>query len=208
MAEGDGTRAQHLFAEDRALRVHHRERGVVADRTEVAQVIRDPLKLRHHRTHPYRARWRVELERRLDGESVHERIRHRTVPGRTRRNSAGVVYRLAAQQLLDAFVRIAEALFQSDNRLAARREPEMTGLDDPRMDRAHRNLMQTRPFSVEESVRWQGRLRSRLVGQWPLVWPAPVIKPMPLIRERRKVDAEQIADCALQARCGRMKDRE
>src|SRR5260370_32562496 len=101
MAEGDGTRAQHLFAQDRALRVHHRERGVVADRTDVTQVIRDPLKLRHHRTHPYRARWRVNLERPLYGDCADERIRHRTVPGRARRNSAGFVDSLAAQQLLD-----------------------------------------------------------------------------------------------------------
>src|SRR5260370_18606619 len=118
MAEGDGTRAQHLFAQDRALRVHHRERGVVADRTDVAQVIRDPLKLRHHRAHPYRARWRVELECRLHGESEDERIRHRTVPGRSRRNSPGGVHWLAAQQLLDAFVPRTKALFQPDALLA------------------------------------------------------------------------------------------
>ena len=196
------------FAQDRALRVHHRERSVVADRTDVAQVIRDPLELRHHRTQPHRARWRVELECRLHGASEDERIRHRTVPGHARRNSCGFVDRLVAEQLLDALVRIAETLFEPDYRFAARREAEMTGLDDPRMHRTDRNLMQTRALSLEKPVGRQRRVRSRRLGQWQVIGPASVIEPRPWIGQPDKFDAEQIADRPLQARCGRVKDRE
>src|ERR1019366_9355312 len=143
---------------------------------------RDPLKLRHHCSQPHCAYRGAELERCLHDSCENERIRHRAVPGHARRKSRGFVDRLAAQQLLDAFVGITEAFFEPDNRLAACREPEMTGLDDPRMHGTDRDLMQTRAFCVEELVGRERRLRSRPVGQWPLVWPASVVKPTSLIR--------------------------
>ena len=207
MAEGDGTGAQHLFAQDGALRVHHRERSVVANRADVTQVIRDPLELGHHRAQPHRARRRVELECRLHGASEDKRIRHRAVPGHARRNSRSIVDRFVAQQLLDALVGIAEALLEPDNGFAARREAKMSGLDDPGMHRTDRNLMQTRTLRLEKPVGRQRRARPRRLGQWRCTRPASVIDPRPRIGQPDKFDAEQIADRPLQARCRRVKDR-
>ena len=98
-------------------------------------MIRDPFKLRHHRAQRYRARWRTKLERSFHGAREGKRIRDGAVPGHARGNARRFGDRLAAQQLLDALVRVTEALFETDNRLPARGEPEMTGLDDAGMHR-------------------------------------------------------------------------
>ena len=49
MAEGEVSRLQDFLAQDSAMRVDHGERSVVADRAEIAEMIGDPLQLRHQR---------------------------------------------------------------------------------------------------------------------------------------------------------------
>ena len=49
MAETHRRRAQHALAQHGAMRQHDAERGIVADRAEIAEVVGDPLQLRHHR---------------------------------------------------------------------------------------------------------------------------------------------------------------
>ena len=49
MAEAGVRGAQHALAQDAAMRVHQRERGVVADRADIAEMIGEPLELGHQR---------------------------------------------------------------------------------------------------------------------------------------------------------------
>ena len=57
--------------------VHQRERRVVADRADVAEMIGEPLELGHQRAQPDRARRHLDAERRLDrareGEGIGDR---------------------------------------------------------------------------------------------------------------------------------------
>ena len=62
------------LAQDAAVGVHQRERGVVADRADVAEMVGEPLELGHQRAQPDRARRRLDAERRLDGAGEGERI--------------------------------------------------------------------------------------------------------------------------------------
>ena len=55
-----GGRAQHVFAQHRAMRQHDAERGIVADRAEVAEVVGQPFQFRHHAAQPHGARRRFD----------------------------------------------------------------------------------------------------------------------------------------------------
>ncbi len=67
-------RRQHAFAEDAAMGVDDRERGVVADRPDIAQMVGDPLELGHDAAQDLGAWRRINLHRPLDrageGEAV------------------------------------------------------------------------------------------------------------------------------------------
>ncbi len=66
MGEGSIGRGEQALAEDAAMRVDQRERGVVADRADIAEMIGDALELRHHAAQQPGARRRLDLERGLD----------------------------------------------------------------------------------------------------------------------------------------------
>ena len=51
-----------MFAEDAALRMHERERSIVADGADVAEMVGEPLKLGHQRTQIDGARRRTCLQ--------------------------------------------------------------------------------------------------------------------------------------------------
>ena len=44
--------AQHALTQDAAVRVHQRERGIVADGADVAEMVGEPLEFRQERTQP------------------------------------------------------------------------------------------------------------------------------------------------------------
>ena len=71
MAERGFGGAQDPFAQDSGVGVHQGEGRVVADRADVAEMVGDPLEFGHESAQPWRARRRLDPERRLDcaGES-------------------------------------------------------------------------------------------------------------------------------------------
>ena len=79
MTEAGGGAAQHAFAQHAAMRQHDAERRIVADRAEVAEVIGDPLQLRHHAAQPDGARRRFDAEGALHGAREGEGIGNRAV---------------------------------------------------------------------------------------------------------------------------------
>src|SRR5437764_3340208 len=67
MAESGICSSKHALAQDAAMRVDQGERGVVADCSDVAQMIGKPLKLGEQRSYPDRAIRNRKLQRRLGG---------------------------------------------------------------------------------------------------------------------------------------------
>ena len=116
---------QHALAQDAGLRVHHRERRIVADRADVAEMIGQPLEFRHQRAQVDRARRRLYLQRRFGGVREGEGIGDRAVAGGAAGELCRVVERRAGHQRLDALVHIAEPLLQSHDMLAIGGEAEM-----------------------------------------------------------------------------------
>ena len=150
MAEAGVGRAQHALAQDAALRMHEGERGVVADRADVAEMIGEPLELGHQRAQIARARRRFDVERRLDGVGEGDRIGDGAVAGGAPGKPRRLVDGRAGHQRLDALVHVAEALFEPHHGLAVGGEAEMARLDDAGMHRADRNLMQAFAFDRQK----------------------------------------------------------
>jgi hypothetical protein len=69
MSEADIGRAEHAFSQDGAMRLHQRERSVIADRPDIAEMIGETLELSHERTHPLCAGRRLDAEGCFNGAS-------------------------------------------------------------------------------------------------------------------------------------------
>ncbi len=81
MAEANVRRPQAALAQDAGLRMHQDERGVVADRADVAEVIGEPFELGHQGAQKNGARRNLHLSRSFDCIRKRKRVRDRAVAG-------------------------------------------------------------------------------------------------------------------------------
>ncbi len=189
MAEAGVRGAQHALAQHRGMGVHQRERGVVADRADIAEVVGDALQFRHQGAQPDAARGRLDAKRAFHRPHESDRIGDGAVAGGAGGEQRGALERSARHQRVDPFVDIAEPFLEPDDRLAARRESKMSGLDDSRVHRTDRNLMQPLALGGQESIGRHG-------GGGPLPpqrrgnRPASVIEPRPRIGRANRDEAE------------------
>ncbi len=141
------------------MRVKQSERGVVADRTNVAEMIGETFELRHQSAQIECAARHFDFERRFDGgrksPGIGDRAVARDATGKTRR----AIKRRIHHQPVDALMHIAEPLFEPDDDLAIRGETKMTGFDNARMHRPHRDLMQRFAFGRQKLIWRAGRRR-------------------------------------------------
>src|SRR6185437_2231091 len=119
---------------------------------EVAQVIRDPLALETERAKPDCARRRRDIREALDRLCVRPRVGDGAVPRDSSGELRAVDDRQRFEALLDALVRITEALLEAQHLLADDLEAEVAGLDDAGVYRPHRNLVDTLAFDPDERV--------------------------------------------------------
>src|ERR1700687_2992286 len=105
-------------------------------------MIRQTFEFRHERAQIMRPRRRFDVQRRFDGPSEGDAINHCTVAGGATSKSRRALKRSAGHQRLDAFVHIAEAFLEPGHGLARSGEAEMSWLDNARMNRSDRDLMQ------------------------------------------------------------------
>ncbi len=170
---------QRLLAQDAAVGVHERERGIVANGPDITEMVGETLELRHQRPQINRTRWNLDIHRCLDRMGKGERISDCAVArGPTgqacRRIDAG-----ARHQRLDALVHVAKALLQSNHRLAVGRKTEMPGFDDAGMNRADGNLVQTFARNGQECIRRAGLQRVTAMPERALHIPKAEIEPRP-----------------------------
>ena len=180
MAEAGVRGAQHALTQNAGLRVHDRERRIVADGADVAEMIGQPFELRHQRPQIERARRRRHVQRGLGRLRESERIGDRAVAGSARGQLRRAVEARARHQRLDAFVHIAEPLLQPYHVLAIGGEAEMPGLDDAGMHGPDRNLVQAFAFHRQKGVR-RGLLRRFLFAERMAHVPEPEIEPGPRV---------------------------
>ena len=133
--------------------VDDRERGVVADRADVAEMIGDALELGHDAAQDLGARRRIDLQRLLDRAGEGEAVGHGGIAGDARDHARRALDVGVGEQPVDALVHVAEPLLQPRHRLAVDAEAEMAGLDDAGVHRADRNLVQALALDRQEIVR-------------------------------------------------------
>ncbi len=107
-----------------------------------------------------------------------------------------MIQRRAGHQRFQPAVGVAEPRLQPHHRLAVGGEAEVAGLDDPRVHRPHRDLVQALALRAQEGV---GR-----AALWPAERPAAMVEPGPGVRRPFGFQSGQVADGALQADRGRV----
>ena len=196
--------AQHFFAQMAALRMHHGKGCVVADGADVAEVVRESFELRHERTQPNRALRYFDRMRGFDRPGKGNRVGHGAVAGNAPGQHRRPMHRHSRHQALRPLVHVTESRLEAHDGFAVRREPEVTGLDDARVYRTHRDLMQALTDCGEEDVRLGDARLVTLGAERARTFPRPVIEPRTLVGEPFRFHSPQVANGPLQANGGRM----
>ena len=152
VAEGTVRRGEHALAENPAMGMDQGKGRVVADRADIAEMIGDALKLRHHPAQHDGARRHSNVKRGFDGAREGKAERHRRIPGDPRDDARRLVEIDVGQEAVDALVHIAEPLLEPRHGLAIGGEAEMPRLDDAGMDRTDGNLMEPVAVHRQEFV--------------------------------------------------------
>ncbi len=134
------------------MRVHQGEGGIVADRADVAEMVGKPLEFGDQRPQPNRAIGYDELHGGLSGPRERIGIGDRAVARYAPGELDGALKIGSDHEPLDALVGVSQPLLQPDHGLAAGGKAEMSGLDDPRVHRTDRNLMQAVAFRRQEAI--------------------------------------------------------
>src|SRR5215470_4093402 len=184
--------------------MHERERCVVADSTDVTEMIGEPFQLGHQSPQILRARRRFNFECRFDcmreGDAVGNGAVARSAPSKLCRTLDG----RAGHERFNAFMDVAEALLEPRNGFASRGEAEVAGLDDSGMHRADRYLMQVLAFYREKCVsRSSNRSCAARTQRMPHV-PKAEIEPRPRVRSTNWFEPVQTENRAFGPDGGRM----
>ncbi len=128
-----------------------------------------------------------------------ERKGNRTVARGAGGELRGLFERRAGHQQLDAFMHVAQALFEARDGFAVGGEAEMAGLDDAGMHRPDRDLVQVFAFHRQKFV---GGIRGgHFAARAERMFDAPKaeVEPAPRVGQPHRLEAVEIADRALQA---------
>src|SRR3989454_10783766 len=190
MAEQRGIQAQQVFLEAPELEKPERQRDVVAEVAEVAQVIGNALELQQNAAQCRRARRKLSASRALDRHRPRPGVGDRRVPADAPGEARAFFERHGLEALLDPLVRVTESFLQPQNLLAHDREAEMPRLDDASVYRADRNLVHALSLDLDERIavvalRKAARdievlgQRKRAIGPGAMAQPFAVIGPVP-----------------------------
>src|SRR5215472_13706735 len=102
--------AQEQLLQPRELSEPEGKAGIVAQRTQIAQVVGDALELQIQRPQPRRPRGNLDLSDSLDGLTIRPGEGHSRVPRDARCEPVPFQYRKLSEALLDAFVNVTQAL--------------------------------------------------------------------------------------------------
>ena len=152
VAEADLGDAQDVLAQDAEVGVDERERGVVADGADVAEVVGCALQLRHQRAQIDGAGRGLQSERGLDGAGEGQSVGDRAVAGDAGGELGRFFQRRPAHQRILPLVHVAQPLLQAHYGLAVAGEAEMPGLDDAGMHGADGDLVQRRALGGVKGV--------------------------------------------------------
>ena len=189
---------QPVLAQARELRQAERQRGVVAERTEVAEVVGDAFSFQQQRPQPAGARRdrapRGCFQRHAVGPRVGNRRIARYAPGEAMRIERCQL----GEALLDPLVGVAQPLLQAQHLFADDRKAEMPWLDDAGVHRADRDLVDPVTGDANEGIvdhvrAFADRTLGILLAQGePVRGPGAVVEPRPRVACTDRDDPEQV----------------
>ena len=178
------------------------ERDVGANRADVRDVVVEALQFEAECAQPAGARRRFDSGSALEGMAEGRRVREARITGNTLGEANAVRDGQSFEEFLNALVHVKHAELQVEHRFARRAEQEVAGLDDARVDRAHRYLEDTFAFDLAEFVprpiegrelRAQFKILAQRVNFRPIV----VQNAAARVGMAEQFDAEQILDFTL-----------
>src|SRR2546426_3626294 len=202
MAEQRRIQAQQVFLEAPELEKPERQRDVVTEVAEVAQVIGDTLELQQDAAQRRRARWRLSAGRALDRHRPGPGVGDRRVPADAAGEARAFFERHGFEALLDPLVRVTKPFLQPQNLLAHDREAEMPRLDDASVHRADRYLVHALSLDLDEriavvSLRKAARDIEVLAQRKRAIGPGTMAQPFALIGAVLSMNAKQVVGSAL-----------
>ena len=196
---------QQLFLESGELGQAHSKARVVAQRAQIAQMIRKTLQLQGKRSQPY-CTWRyARSAHTLERLTISPRECDGGIAGDPRGQPVAFEQGQLGETPLDALVHIAEVLLEPEDLLAHDRKAEMARLDDARVHRSDRNLVDAFALDRHERVVINGK-RGMLIGNCRIAQgmegggPRSMTQPRPLIRIGA-MQAGEVGNGALHAAC-------
>ena len=120
--------------------VKQSEGRIIADRADVAEMIGEPFEFRHQGAEISRARRNGNFECRFHGGGKGPSIGDRAVARDPAGKARGLIERRIHHQPVDAFVHIAEPLFEPHDNFAIGGKAKMTGLDNAGMHGSRREF--------------------------------------------------------------------
>ena len=155
--------AQQLFLEPRELGESDSKARVIAQRAEVAQVIRKTLQLQGKRSQPCCTRRYARSAHTFERLTIGPRECDSRIAGDPRGQPVAFEQGQLGESPLDALVHISEVLLEPENLFAHDGKAEMARLDDARMHRSDRNLVHALAFDRHKRVVIDGE-RGSLIG--------------------------------------------
>ena len=176
--------------------------GVIAQRTQVTEVIGHPLALQRHRAQRQGAGGDNGASHRFQRRAVRPGEGDGRIPGEARGESVPFPLRELLEPLGHPLVRVAQALLEPEHLFAHDGEAEVPGLDGAGVNRPHRDLVDSVPGHRDEGV-GLGRSRSSQRTGVPaqrerLLRPPSVLEPPARITALGD-DAQQVGGGTLQS---------
>jgi len=160
VSEQRPVRPEHLLPESRHLVPEKRERGVVGDRAQVTTVVRDALALEQQRANPVRPLRYGATGHRFIRHAVAEGMGDRGVSGDPAGQPVPLLPRQGLETFLDSLVDVPEAFLEVHDILADGLEAKVARLDDPRVHRPDRYLVDPLTAYFPEGKRTRSRIGS------------------------------------------------
>ncbi|MBM7789640.1 hypothetical protein JOD67_006320 [Tenggerimyces flavus] len=195
---------EKLFANALGVGMENAEADVVAERTEIGDVVVEAFQLQQQRPVPGGVNRSVDAERLLDRERVREAVPDRGVTADAFGELDPVVRFAALEELLDALVHEPEPWLELQDGLSNNGETEVSGFDEPRVHWADRYLVDARPLDGAERIRPLGiveagnRTRVRAHRE-PATWPMEVTNEPTRQWVTLDADSEQVMQLTLES---------
>jgi len=174
--------SQNTLTQNATMRMHQGKRRVIANSADVADMHGNAFQFCHQRPKVDCAPRDFDLDGGLDSLRESKSIGDCTITGDPAGEACSPIERCICHQKLDALMGVTEPFFQANHNFSIRRKPEVTGFNNPGVNRANGNLMEPIAFRGEEFIMVPRRFRYHRSCPRVTDTPTTMVDPATLIR--------------------------